>query len=77
MAGLLDALDGRDLVRWGGDRRRRVIATEAGLRLRDRAMADLAPEVASLAARFPPGRLRALLPEVAALCRVMDGMREG
>jgi DNA-binding MarR family transcriptional regulator len=77
MAALLGDLEGRGLARRGGDRGRRALATEAGLRLRDRAMADLAPEVAALAARFPQGRMAALLPELAALRRVMDGMREG
>jgi DNA-binding MarR family transcriptional regulator len=77
MAAILAALEARGLVRRGGDRGRRVLATEEGLRLRDRAMADLAPEVAALVAGFPQDRMAALLPELAALRRVLDGMREG
>lgn len=57
--------------------RGRIVATASGRACRDRAMADLAPEVAALARRFAPDRMTALMPELAALRRIMDGMREG
>jgi DNA-binding MarR family transcriptional regulator len=53
-----------------------VWITEAGRAFRAQAIADLAPDVARIAAEFPPERLAPLLPELAALRAVMDRLRD-
>lgn len=61
----------------GDGRSKRVWLTARGRALRDAALAALGPDIAALAARFGPERVRAALPELRALRAIMDRMRDG
>lgn len=57
-------------------RSKRVFVTAAGRAFRDAAIAALGPDLARLAAEVDPARLAALVPELAAVRRVMDRQRD-
>jgi DNA-binding MarR family transcriptional regulator len=62
-----NARDGRSKCVW---------MTEAGRAFRAAALQALAPEMASLAARFPASRLAEVLPALTELRQIMDAMRD-
>ena len=53
-----------------------VFLTEAGRGFRTKAIADLAPDMAAIAAKYPVERLAPVLPVLAGLRKVMDAMRD-
>ncbi|QYK41041.1 MAG: MarR family transcriptional regulator [Paracoccaceae bacterium] len=76
----LAVLDRHGLIRMEANpqdgRSKRVWITEDGRTFRERAIADLGPDLLALNAQFPVQRVAPLVPALADLRRVMDAMRD-